>query len=249
MEDLTILLYTANRLPEATAARIRGHLLAQVDATGGALAGRYPLISVSQKPIDFGRNICVGDIGVSKYNAYKQILIGALEVETEYVATVDDDTLYDVEHFTHRPPPGEFLYEANYWFCQDGLDYYWRASDAKTRGGMWGCRACTETLCANLTARFECYPSDPWQIDPQLHLFFGEPGYKDGDRTYGRHDRHGTTSSPRPCLVFVHQASMGYKQLIRFYRRYGRPTPENTAAHLTDFGTVAEVRKRFWEEQ
>lgn len=255
VSDLTILLYTANRLPESVAARIRAHLAARV-------ADRYPLVSVSQKPIDFpalshgptagrGLNICVGDIGANKYNAYKQIFIGVQTIDTEYVATVDDDTLYDLEHFAHRPCEGAFLYETNYWFCQDGLDYYWRAADPNSRGGMWGCIAHTETLRANLAARFERYPENPWaenQADPP-RLFWGEPGDPSGDRQYGRRDSRQTVFSPRPCLVFVHQAAMGYTQLSRYYRRYGRPTPENTAEMLPGFGSVADVRARFWKEQ
>lgn len=110
--DLTLLMATANHLPEETAARIRAYLL---EVTGG----RYPIVSVSQRPIDFGCNICVGEIGQGKYNAYYQLHVGAQAIETAYVATVDDDTLYNLDHFEHRPAPGTFWYEINYWFCQE----------------------------------------------------------------------------------------------------------------------------------
>jgi len=74
MGDLTLLLATANLLPDETARRIRQALLY---VTGN----RYPVVSVSQRAIDFGSNICVGEIGASKYNAYWQLYIGAQAVD------------------------------------------------------------------------------------------------------------------------------------------------------------------------
>jgi hypothetical protein len=240
MSDLTILYYTANRLTEPTAARIRAHLWAQVK-------GRHAIVSVSQKPIDFGRNICVGDIGANKYNAYWQILRGVMTIQTEYVATVDDDALYTWEHFSHRPPPGEFWYETNYWFCQDGKDYYWRPRDLETKGGgMWSCIARTDTLSANLQARFEHFPT-PESV--RENMWWGEPGIREGDRLYGRRDGLKRICSEQPCVVFVHTAAMGYTQLSRFHRRYGPPPPENVAQTLPGYGTVADLRREFWSER
>ena len=237
--DLTLLLTTANRLPEETAERLRAYLL---EVTGG----RYPIVSVSQRPIDFGHNICVGEIGQSKYNEYWQLHIGAQAIETVYTAVVDDDTLYSLNHFEHRPAPGVFWYETNYWFCQDGLNHYWRiANRHQNGGGMWGCIAMTETLCGNLAARFTRYPVDPL-IPHRKTIWWGEPGIQEGDREYGRHDLCHRGESINPCVVFVHRASMGHKQLSRFYRRYGLPQPENKSERLDQFGTVADLRRKFW---
>lgn len=38
--------------------------------------GDLPIISVTQKPMDLGTNICVGDVGLSYLNARRQMLIG-----------------------------------------------------------------------------------------------------------------------------------------------------------------------------
>lgn len=236
MTDLTILYYTANRLPEAAAARLREHLRAQI--------GTAALVSCSQRPIAFGLNVSVGDIGANKYNAYWQIYRGLDYVTTEYVATVDDDTLYCPEHFEHRPPPGEFWYETNYWFCQDGKDHYWRPAEIGKRGGMLGCIARTATLRDNLEARFERYP------DPAAPLpgWWGEPGVHDGDRLYGRNDRLARVSSARPLVVFIHRDSMGFTQFSRWHRRYGQPSAANMADTLDGYGTAADVRREFWGE-
>jgi hypothetical protein len=54
---------------------------------------------VSQKPLDFGENICVGDVGMSSHNIRRHILIGAKNANTDYVALAEDDALYPEDHF------------------------------------------------------------------------------------------------------------------------------------------------------
>ena len=78
--DLTVIYYTANYLNNRFADRVREQLIRAI--------GQTPLISVSHKPMDFGENICVGDIGRSVYNIYKQVLIGARAAKTKYVAKI-----------------------------------------------------------------------------------------------------------------------------------------------------------------
>jgi len=101
---ITVIYYTSNREDEAFEQKIRERLL---DSIGG-----LPLISVSQKPIDFGKNICVGDIGTSDLNVYRQLLIGCEAAETPLVATAEADCLY--------PPQGYFD------FVPDDIDAAYR---------------------------------------------------------------------------------------------------------------------------
>ena len=68
MNDLTIIYYTANHISDYFMANTKKQLIRAI--------GDAPIISVSQKPMKLGKNICVGDIGRSGYNLYKQILIG-----------------------------------------------------------------------------------------------------------------------------------------------------------------------------
>ena len=105
--DLTVIYYTANLISDYFADNVRKKLL--------EVLGDTPLISVSQKPIDFGENICVGEIGASNYNVYFQILKGAKAAKTRYVMMAEDDTLYPPEHFLQRPPVGSFAYNLNRW--------------------------------------------------------------------------------------------------------------------------------------
>ena len=123
MNDLTLLYYTSNVLFDRCAVNVRKHLLKLVK-------NRYPIISVSQEPVEMGQNICVGKIGRTYYNCYKQILIGAKEVKTKYVACVEDDTLYSLEHFSYRPSGDNFSYNGNMWYAE--YEKFWRKYDGET---------------------------------------------------------------------------------------------------------------------
>ena len=101
MNDLSIIYYTSNREDEAFEKKIKDKLL--------EVCSDYPIISVSQKPIDLGTNICVGDVGTSDHNLFRQIQIGCLEAKTKYVISCEADCLYPPDYFQ---------------FVPDGADYY-----------------------------------------------------------------------------------------------------------------------------
>lgn len=105
--DLTVIYYTCNYLEKENPvflANCQHYLLKAI--------GELPLISVSQKPMDFGKNICVGDIGRSHLNIYRQILAGCKAATTKYVAMAEDDILYSYAHFhTLVPHRDYFLYD------------------------------------------------------------------------------------------------------------------------------------------
>ena len=106
--DLTVVFYTSNYESEEFMQAIIDNLLKSI--------GDAPLISVSQKPMNLGRNICVGDIGRSHLNIYRQILVGAKAAATPYVALAEDDILYPPSHFDIRPSSMEvFNYDVNKW--------------------------------------------------------------------------------------------------------------------------------------
>jgi hypothetical protein len=68
---------------------------------------------VSQKPINLGENICVGDdVGVSGHNVYRQMQVGAMAAKTKYVCTAEADNLYPPEFFHFRPPQEDTCYVA-----------------------------------------------------------------------------------------------------------------------------------------
>lgn len=94
--DITIVYYTSNYLETKNpkfVEKTREQLL--------KAAGDRPIIVVSQKPTKIGNsvNVCVGDIGRSHLNIYRQILEGAKAAKTDYVAMAEDDILYSYEHY------------------------------------------------------------------------------------------------------------------------------------------------------
>ena len=92
--DLTVVYYTSNRERPAFEARIIQKLL---DHSEG-----LPIVSVSQYPIDLGTNVCVGDVGVSEFNGFRQMQIGAKAATTPFVCPAESDFLYPREYFQHR---------------------------------------------------------------------------------------------------------------------------------------------------
>src|SRR3990167_4043889 len=80
--------------------------------------GDLPLISVSQKPIDFGENICVGGMGRSSLIINIQMKKGLEKVKTEFIAIAEHDCLYTPEHFLFTPLGNVFWYNENVWALQ-----------------------------------------------------------------------------------------------------------------------------------
>ena len=100
--NLTVIYYTSNFISKWFAENTKSQLKKAI--------GDLALISVSQKPMDFGENICVGDIGRNAVNIYRQILIGIKAAKTKYVAMAEDDILYSAEHFNNLPKKTSFSY-------------------------------------------------------------------------------------------------------------------------------------------
>lgn len=168
MKDLTLLYYTSNTAWPLMTENVRKHLL--------SIKGSLPLISVSQKELPgFGMNICVGEIGQSYYNCYKQIYIGAQEVKTKYVAMCEDDTLYSMEHFSNRPSADDvFAFNSNMWFTEE--TGYWNKGDLGS--GMCCCICTKDILISILAPRFIKYPHEE-NVSERHQRYFQEPGRND----------------------------------------------------------------------
>ena len=134
--DLTILFYTANRIRK----EILNPVVRSLKRHG------YPIISISQEPMNLGKNIVVPK-EYSLQNIYKQVLTGAKAATTKYVALCEDDCLYVKEHFKHRPK--KFGYNLNRWLLHldDGIFTY------RKRPILSQCIAERKTLIENLEER------------------------------------------------------------------------------------------------
>jgi hypothetical protein len=135
MASKAIIFYTDSCLREPLASRVREIL--------SASAGDIPIISVSQQPLDFGKNICVGDIGRSHLSLYRQIVAGLDATDAEIVFMAEHDVLYHPDHFRFEPAiSGTFYYNLSCWFAN------WKP-ETKEKGlysGPWGIRHATSQL-------------------------------------------------------------------------------------------------------
>jgi len=204
MNDITILYYTANFLPEHFIKNTQRILLEAV--------GDTRIVSVSFKPTVVGKNctnICVGDIGRSAFNIYKQVLIAAKEAKTEYVATAEDDVLYPKEHFEYRPAKDVFAYDVNKWNI-----YAWDENPVfcfRERRNMTGLVVTRDALVRTLEERFEKYP-DPTKIDEKVWSYWAEPGRYDHllKVTQMKTERFKCSA---PHIMFNAEESLGFKNL------------------------------------
>jgi hypothetical protein len=221
MPELTILYYTANRIAEAFAWNVRLHLLDVADG--------IPIISVSQKPLAFGKNICVGEIGFSTYNVYRQVLIGAKAAGTRWVACCEDDTLYTREHLSARPPADEFWYNIARWWVEPQGVFRWR-----NRSAMHACVAPRRLMVETLEARFAAYPAPLW-TKKQLRSW-GEPGRYEGNLNLPEVKR-AYFKTDEPIVTFDHKGSL-------YGMRRWNPD-DKIEEQLAPWGSAKELLRRF----
>lgn len=130
--NATIVYCSSNQEDEAFEQRIRKHLLKN--------CGDLPIISVTQKPIDLGTNICVGDdIGVSGFNFFRQWQIGLKAAKTEFVISAEADCLYPPDYFTYKPSRNDICYRnSNLYVMPDLRDYFFKKSEGATHAQIVG---------------------------------------------------------------------------------------------------------------
>lgn len=166
----TILYLTDNSVPPEIGDLCKYYLLKE--------AGDIPIVSVSQKSIDFGRNICVGEIGRSWYSLYKQLLAGLDAAETDWICIAEHDCLYTHGHLVYQPPsPDIFWYNANCWLVEwhgnhpelDGMYSYWPRRTALSQ------LVCHKRLLRESVEQMLTMLDMGLRVDKGLH-FYGEPG-------------------------------------------------------------------------
>lgn len=100
-----IIYYTDNRLTEPILSVVQKQIL----------KSKLPIVSVSLKPINFGKNIVL-DLTPSYITMIKQIIIALEASEFDYVFFCEHDVLYPVSHFDFTPQRNDiFYYNANIW--------------------------------------------------------------------------------------------------------------------------------------
>ncbi len=139
MNSATIIYYTSNKEKPDFEARVQQNLL--------DVCGDLPIISVSHKPIDLGKNICVGDVGVSGFNMFRQVQIACEATTTPFVISAEADCLYPPDYFTFIPPKRNACYrDSNLYVMPDARDYFFYKEEGATHAQIVGREFYLETL-------------------------------------------------------------------------------------------------------
>lgn len=139
MNEATIIYYTSNRENPEFERRIQETLLQN--------CGDLPIISVSQKPIGLGKNICVGDVGVSGFNMFRQVQIACEAAKTRFVISAEADCLYPPDYFQFIPPRLDVCCRnSNLYVMPDRRDFFFYKKEGATHAQIVGRKFYLEVL-------------------------------------------------------------------------------------------------------
>ena len=133
MDNSACIIYcSSNREDERFESKVRANIFKN--------CGGLPIISVTQKPIDFGTNIYVGTgVGVSGFNYFRQFLIGCEAAEATFVISAEADCLYPPDYFTFRPPRVDVCYRNNNLYVMpDQRAYFFYKKEGATHSQIVG---------------------------------------------------------------------------------------------------------------
>jgi hypothetical protein len=137
--DVTCIYYSSNRERPEFEERIRNCILEN--------CGGLPIISVTHKPIDFGKNIVVGDVGVSGFNMFRQVLIACKEATTKFVLSIEADCTYPPDYFEWIPPREDICYrDKNLYVMGQFRRYFYYKPAGATHAQIVGRQFYIDTL-------------------------------------------------------------------------------------------------------
>ncbi len=218
MNTITIIYYTSNRENPGFEKRVRKNLL--------KVCGGLPIISVSQKPIDLGKNICIGDVGVSGFNMFRQVQIACEAAATPFVISAEADCLYAPDYFKFIPPRDDMPYrDSNLYVMPDKRDYFFYKKEGATHAQIVGRTFYLKILKELFTgapkwnAEEKNFPKERWKkadvFDEILYWKTENPVFQikthKGMRYYTHSDR-----TPIPSLPY-----WGSGEKVRNYYLYG----------------------------
>lgn len=195
-----IIYYTDNKIGEPIVPIVQQQLLK---------AG-LPIISVSLKPIDFGRNIVLEGEKRSYPTMVKQIILGLEASKADYVFFCEHDVLYPISHFEYTPKKDNiFYYNSNVW--------RWRIGENKAitydRMLPLSCMCCNREFALN-HYKMRQRKIEEWGLsnfrsrEPRLARLWGyEPGTKKKKRGGLTNDDFDTWRSAYPVIDIRHKWS------------------------------------------
>jgi predicted O-methyltransferase YrrM len=116
-----IVYFTDSRLEETLDEAVRKNIL--------YACSDIPIISVSQKKLNFGENICIGIRARSYLRLYRQLLRGLEAIDDDAIVYVcEHDVFYHPSHFDFIPPrQGRIYFNKNRYYTQNGINHFTKA--------------------------------------------------------------------------------------------------------------------------
>jgi len=212
----SVVYYSSNRESPDFEKAITDDLLSKI--------GDLPLISVTQKPMKLGKNIYVGDVGVSYINYMRQFFIGIVEAKTKYIISAESDFLYDDDYFKFIPEHDGIYRHSNVWI----LHTFLKNDGFGKKGVSEGAQICDrETLLKRLEEYLKCLPKwfdGNWEGFHRLRM---RPPFHRYPIT--------TFKTKYPCLSIKTGKGM---------RRYTALLPEPKVKELPFWGNESDVRRK-----
>jgi hypothetical protein len=248
-EQLTVIYYTSNWMDDKNPffiENVRKQLL--VATTNHNTGAKLPIVIVSQKPTMFGdnsTNVCVGDIGRSHLNIYKQILAGAKEAKTPFIAMAEDDILYTFAHFhNYLPTKRRLAFDMSRWsvFTWSRPPMYSYRKNRKVIHEMIAPRDLVIEALEERFAKVEQLLKDKELTIEQIESRWGDLGrYEDKLGVKILDSEEFWTASPN--VVFSHEMAYGFlnhnvKKLLGEIRAFDIP----------EFGHIDKTMNLFYKD-
>lgn len=223
-DKVTAFYCSSNRERPEFEQRIRDNIL--------KYCGDITIISVTQRPIDFGKNICVGDhVGVSGFNFFKQSLIALQNITTPFALSIEADTVYPPDYFQFVPERLDKCYRnKNLYVMGQHRTYFFKKEEGATHAQIVG----TEFYRKTLEKLFEGEPE--WDYNEEQKNFPKEKFHAKGDDIFRKEDIE-YYETVNPVIQIKTSQSM---------RHYTRSSREPIYS-LPYWGSGTGFRKKFYE--
>lgn len=213
--NLTAVYYTADVIPRVFASSTFKQLKSSLLGLEFIVIGKLP-------------NVLPSHLGI-----YKQALSGAKLATSKYIALCEDDVLYSPEHFNHRPSPGKFGYNMNFW----NITTWGEPMFTQKLGGR---RNLSQLICERdlfieaMEERFAKYPDD--NVDLGI---WAEPSKYEKQLGVTNRNWEAFTTNP-PNIVFSHETSLSYKNLGK-----RKKAGEIRATEIPYWGTAEKIQRYY----